>query len=322
MTIPSDRPSDHPSDHPSNHPLDRLSRRDFFLSTGSLCLLGAPLMLGASALTAEDAPQPSDPKAIFPDPVLGFEGVWETQRPRRGIILVDDRQLEDLAADPDREVNLSLNTKAQLTTLRQIREDAKKAGARTVILAFDEFWKAYRKDVADQPRLLFPDSDRYVELTAKISNFLAEYDLGLELSLLSPLEIGGRFAEATGQTGRWVQFREGWRDPVSGRFDIALWEHRAWKNNKGVIHPERTGVRLFAFRERPSISRQLFYPVPEEEIIELTVPYEIASDERDAPLVRINITGKGHDNAAGTDLAGYDRNVAVVSYKTPEMDYF
>ncbi|MBQ1454793.1 MAG: hypothetical protein IIZ25_02965 [Thermoguttaceae bacterium] len=312
MTIPSNLPSDH-------SPLrraDRLSRRDFFLSTGSLCLLGA------SALLAEETPQAADPKAAFPDPVLGFEGVWETYLPRRGIILVADQQLEDLAADPDREVNLSLNTSAQLTTLRKIREDAKNAGARTIILAFDEFWKAYRTDVADQPRLLFPDSDRYIELTAKISAFLAEYDLGLELSLLSPLEIGGRFAEATGQTGRWVQFREGWRDPVSGRFDIALWEHRAWKNNKGVIHPERTGVRLFAFREKESISSQLFYPVPEEEIIELTVPYQITSDQQDTPLVRINITGAGHDNAAGADLAGYDRVMAVVSYKTPEMDYF
>ncbi|MBQ2682510.1 MAG: hypothetical protein IJG02_01400 [Thermoguttaceae bacterium] len=311
-----------PSDNPSDRPADRLSRRDFFLSTGSLCLLGAPLMLGASALSADDAPQAADPKAAFPDPVLGFEGVWERYLPGRGIILVDDQQLEDLAADPDREVNLSLNTNAQLTTLRKIREDAKKAGARTIVLAFDEFWKAYRTDVADQPRLLFPDSDRYIELTGRISNFLAEYDLGLELSLLSPLEIGGRFAEATGQTGRWVQFREGWRDPVSGRFDIALWEHRSWKNNKGVIHPERTEVRLFAFREKPSISRQLFYPVAEEEIIELSVPYEVTSDEGNTPLVRISITGQGHDNPAGADLTGYDRIMAVVSYKTPEMDYF
>ena len=160
-----------PSDNPSDRPANRLSRRDFFLSTGSLCLLGAPLMLGASALSADDAPQAADPKAAFPDPVLGFEGVWERYLPGRGIILVDDQQLEDLAADPDREVNLSLNTNAQLTTLRKIREDAKKAGARTIVLAFDEFWKAYRTDVADQPRLLFPDSDRYIELTGRISNF-------------------------------------------------------------------------------------------------------------------------------------------------------
>ena len=302
----------------SPSPRAGLTRREFLLSAG-LCgtfagtLTGSLCLPGSSALFAAEG---------FPDPVLAFDGVWESRRPRHGIILVDDQQLEDLAADPDKEVNLSLNTEPSPKTLRQIREAARSINAKTVILAFDEFWRAYRSDVAGKPRHLFPDSDHYIELTAKISKFLAEYDLGLELSLLSPLEIGGRFAETTGQAGRWVQFREGWRDPVSGRFDIPLWEHRDWGNNKGVIHPRRSGVRLFAFRERGSIANGGFYPVFEEEIIELTGPFEITSDTGDAPLVRINITGSGHQNSAGADLSGFDRVMAVVSYKTPEMDYF
>ena len=310
------------------------TRRDFFSQCGSLTLatltltpLAAQNADGDETAASADniAPGENNSSAVTKppaDPALGFPGVWSFDRPKRGIILVADSQLEALT-DPDAEVNLSLSAEPNLTTLRKICEQARAAGDETLILAFDEFWKQYRTDVVGENRALFPDSDRYIELTAKISRFAAEYGLGLELSLLSPLEIGKRFAEKTGQSGRWVQFREGWRDPVSGRFSLSFWEHKKWGNNKGIIEPKRGDIRLFAFREGNRFGDESYYPVREEEIVELDVPFEVLSDaDADSALVRTTLIGTGSQNKSGADLAAYNRVMAVISYQTPEMDYF
>ncbi len=81
--------------------------------------------------------------------------------PKASIILVSDQQLEDLQ-DPDREVDLSLSTSPNITTLRKVCERAKAQGSRTVILAFDEFWSQYRKGQGGKPRELLPDTDAYI----------------------------------------------------------------------------------------------------------------------------------------------------------------
>ncbi len=94
-----------------------------------------------------------------------------------------------------------------------------------------------------------PDTEAYIQRLAKISQTLKQYGLGLELSVLSPLEIGRGYQRKTGESGRWVQYREGFRDPATGKFTVSLWEQRRWTNNKGTIELRRTGVRLFAFRE-------------------------------------------------------------------------
>ena len=126
-----------------------------------------------------------------------------------------------------------------------------------MILAFDEFWSQYRKGQGESRAQLLPDTEGYVQRLAKISQTLKHYGLGLELSLLSPLEIGRGYRQKTGESGRWVQYREGYRDPATGRFTVSLWEQRRWTNNKGTIELKRTGVRLFAFRRAPCGRHQL-----------------------------------------------------------------
>ena len=308
------------------------SRREFFLQTGALSLATWTLAPLAPSRANEAPDKPSGTAATGTaatdtaknhpaDPAVAFPGVWAFDRPKRAIILVADSQLQALT-DPDQEVNLSVHTEPNVTTLRKICEEAKSAGVETLVLAFDEFWKQYRSDVAGEKRALFPDSDRYIELTATISRFIADYGLGLELSLLSPLEMGKRFAETTGQAGQWVQFREGGRDGVSGRFSVSFWEHKKWGNNKGTIEPRCSGIRVFAFREQGASSSG-YYPVSESEIVELTGPFETASDvANDQPLVRVTVTGTGDANSENADLSSYNRVMVLVSYETPEMDYF
>lgn len=299
------------------------SRRDFLFGSVSLATFGSATMAGRTLFANGAAENPTDLAAasLPADPALGFSGVWAFDLPKRGIILVADSQLEELT-DPDKEVNLSLSAEPNFTTLRKICEEAKAAGVRTLILAFDEFWKQYRTDITE-PRALFPDSDRYIELVSKISRFASEYGLGLELSLLSPLEIGKRFAEQTGEYGRWVQFREGYRDPITGRFDVSLWEHKTWGNNKGTTRPERDNVRVFAFCEREKFGDEPYSAVIEEEIIELSGPFDIVDDPSEGrALVRMTVSGTGSANSEEKSLDEFDRVMVVVSYRTPEMDYF
>ncbi|MBE7501750.1 MAG: hypothetical protein HS113_15890 [Verrucomicrobiales bacterium] len=249
-------------------------------------------------------------------PVVGFPGPWQFQFPKGAIILVSDQQLEELT-DPDREVDLSLSRTPNRTTLRRLCEQQRAAGARTIILAFDEFWSQYRPGQGGQPRQLTPDTEAYVARIARISATLKQYGLGLELSLLSPLEIGAGYVRQTGESGRWVQYREGWRDPKTGRYTLALWEPLRWTNNKGTIELERAGVRAFAFRER-RLGRTSFYAVAPGDIVELKTPPQLeAAETATRKHRRLTVRGEGD-----TDAGPSDRVLVVMSYRVPEMDYF
>ncbi|HOW68240.1 MAG TPA: hypothetical protein P5186_24425 [Candidatus Paceibacterota bacterium] len=293
------------------HEAGSCSRRSFIqrlAQMGVVCSF-AGTSGGHSNLWAVDSPPP--------DSVLKFPGPWQFQLPKGALILVNDQQLRDLA-DPDKEVDLSLTGTPNRTTLRRVCEQQRAAGARTIILAFDEFWSQYRAGQGAMPRQLMPDTEAYIELVRRLSLTLKEYGLGLELSLLSPLEIGRGYMRQTGRGGRWVQYREGWRDPVTGHYTVSLWEHRRWTNNKGTIEVRRLGVRAFAFREQ-RIGRTAYYRVAPDQIIPLQEPIETeeATAKPEARLRRLTVRGHGD-----TSVGALDRVLVVVSYETPEMDYF
>jgi hypothetical protein len=286
------------------------SRRGFLHRLAGLGITVSALPSGWRVFGAES------PK--LPELALGFPGPWQFSLPKSWIILVSDQQLEDLQ-DPDRQVDLSTSSTPNLTTLRKVCEGAKAQGARTIILAFDEFWSQYRKGQGGKSRQLLPDTESYLQRLAKISETLKGYGLGLELSLLSPLEIGRGYQEKTGESGRWVQYREGYRDPATGQFTASLWEQRRWTNNKGSISLKRTGVRLFAFHEE-RIGGTDFYHVDPAGIVELKANPEIEGDESAQPSTdarRLTIRGRGE-----TQVGALERVLVVVSYATPEMDYF
>ena len=75
-------------------------------------------------------------------------------------------------------------------------------------MAFDEFFRQYRKDTGSE-RKLTPDMDEYVDKIKVISDFAAKYDMGICLSLLSPLELGSAYKKQTGHGGRWVAYKVG-----------------------------------------------------------------------------------------------------------------
>jgi hypothetical protein len=292
-----------------------LSRREFAGWISRACLAGSLFPLTSRAATSGELPQP-------PVPVLRYPGPWAFNLPKGSIILVSDQQLIDLG-DPDREVDLSLSVTPWRTTLRQICQQQAAAGARTLILAFDHFWAQYRPGQGEKPRELMPDTDAYIRQLARLSEVVRAHGLGFELSLLSPLELGPGYVRKTGETGRWVQYREGLRDPQSGRYEVQLWEHRRWTNNKGSIDVRRVGVRVFAFRER-RIGGTPFYVVKPAEIAEVNASPQleewegarIASGSSFAAR-RLTVRGTGD-----TRMGPLDRVLVVLSYQTAEMDYF
>ena len=289
-----------------------LSRRTFLDRLARLGIAVSVAPLAGTARGAEAAP------ASTSGAVIAHPGAWAFRLPRGSIILVSDQQLRDLQ-DPDREVDLSLSAQPNRTTLRKVCQQQQAAGARTLILAFDEFWSQYRPGQGGQPRTLTPDTDDYIACVARISETLKAHGLGLELSLLSPLEIGPAYLKKTGEAGRWVQYVEGWRDPKTGRFAVPLWEQRHWTNNKGTIELIRTGVRAFAFREA-RVGSTAFYAVDPAGIVELKEPLELEAAETagDRPrLRRLTVRGAGE-----TQVGNLDRVLVVVAYRTPEMDYF
>src|SRR6185503_13110473 len=138
------------------------------------------------------------PELVYRGDLLTFPGPWAFQIRREAVILVTDEDLEALT-DPDRQIDLTLTYDKRVESLRQICERAKQNGRRTLIISFDHFFAQYRPGQQGKPRRLLPDMDQYIEKIAKISRFAAEYGVGLELSLLSPLEIGKAYAARTGE---------------------------------------------------------------------------------------------------------------------------
>ncbi|MBN1349217.1 hypothetical protein JXJ21_07400 [candidate division KSB1 bacterium] len=254
--------------------------------------------------------------------LLTFPRQWQFDLPRQAIILTSDQQLLDLQ-DPDKKINLSLTFETRYGSLREIREQAKTRGCHTVILAFDNFFRQYRKDAGDE-RTLLPDSDEYIERIQTISNFLEEYGLGLELSLLSPLELGPAFTKfSNGESGRWLHFKSDLRDPETGQFSVMLWEQLAWSNNKGKFRLERSDLRAFAFKGKEFAGGSCFAVDPKE-IIEITSGVNIetfpGTESPESSGFRARRIRVYHDGSG--KVKGYDRVFVLLSYISPEMDYF
>ena len=253
---------------------------------------------------------------VFQGELVAFPGPWGFLG-KSDIILVSDQELETIAADPDAKVNLATSFTPRSESLRDICQRAQQAGHRTLIIAFDHFFRQYRPG-QDEPRRLTPDMPEYVALIAKISQFAQQFGLGLELSLLSPLEIGPAYEKATGESGRWMHYRKGLRDPKSGAFSVQLWRQTRWTNNKGPIDIQDAGVRVFAFQEQV-VHGTPYRVVAPQSIVDIseTAQVDVWEGSTTGIAQRICVHGTGR-----TDLGPLNRVLVVQMYRTPEMDYF
>ena len=235
----------------------------------------------------------------------------------QAIILTSDQQLTDLADDPDKKIDNTTGLTKSFQSLREVVESNKRQGNREFALAFDEFFRQYRDD-ANTTRLLTPDMDEYVEKVSRISKFVEKEGngMGLELSLLSPLELGQAYHHQTGNTGRWVAFKVGRRNRSTGRFSMEMWQQTTWNNNKGRTTLKLVGVRAYAFK-----SQEIFegkYCVDPNDIQPLqNVSYEVL-DSLHGNSFHLLLRVYGEEPA----FQGYDRVMVLLEYETQEMDYF
>ncbi len=250
------------------------------------------------------------------------------------IILTSDKQLNDLL-DPDQKIDLSTGRNKRFASLREICESAQKSGDKTLTIAFDEFFRQYREQAGTERRLT-PDMDEYIDKIKVIADFAAKYQMGIGLSLLSPLELGSAYKKYTGESGRWVNYEVGYRDPVSGKFSQQMWQQLSWTNNKGKFKVNLKNVRAFAFRES-SIGNSPFKAVNPSDIIEIKgVKYEALDTVRTIPTGELWVVSSSSEAKdmffesrnlrvfydGDQQLKGYNRVMVLLEYETPEMDYF
>ena len=239
----------------------------------------------------------------------------------QSVILTNDQQLENLA-DPDKKQDLSVGYEKYVRSLREICEEGKRQGSRELVIAFDEFFRQYRNDTGAE-RKLTPDMDEYIYKMKIVSDFARKYDLGLCISLLSPLELGPAYKKQTGNSGRWLAYKVGFRDPKTGKFNIPIWQQLYWTNNKGKSPVRLTGVKAYTFKE--SGAHIPFRVVKPEDIVPLTDVHYEATDT-------INYIARGigqsidmrylHVFSDKPEYLGYDRVMIMLEYETQEMDYF
>lgn len=298
--------------------------RQMVMNTRTTSALFGIYLLCCCSYSSSQSAAPATVPAPAEEKLISYPGPWAFQIGESAIILVRDEELEILADHPDQRINLATSSSARVESLRDICEREREHGQTTLTIAFDQFFAQYRPG-QQTPRRLRPDSEEYIQLMAKISRFVSTYGIGLQLSLLSPLELGDEaYRTDTGDAGIWMQYRVGFRDPNSGAFSVQLWRQRIWTNNKGAFNLEDAGVRVFAFRETP-LANGPYRVVDPNEIIELKdgVHVEQLQEPQTAPdpngvsSVRIRIYGK-------TPLGnvGLNRVLVVQMYRTPEMDYF
>jgi hypothetical protein len=248
--------------------------------------------------------------------LLKFPGQWEFLIPANYVILTSDQQLIDIT-DPDKKINMSVNVKPNLKSLKDIAKETVALGESTVIIAYDNFFAHYRGD-KEAVRKLLPDSEEYIRLMKQISDYLGKYGLGLELSLINPIELGSSFVKKGAGPGRWVQFKTALRDSITGKFSADLWQQQFWTNNKGKFNIVLKDMKAFAFKEK-LLEGGEYFGVNPDDIKE--IKSDIKLEEYPGNTNHISKKVRVYTDK-NEEFKGYDRVLVLLVYETPEMDYF
>jgi hypothetical protein len=248
---------------------------------------------------------------------------WKSEDPEIAVILTSDAQFLAMADDPDLPIEAIHPHATQPISLRDFCREGAAAGASTLRIAYDYFF-------GGSQRSLYPDAAEFQAALKHVHDVALAHGLRLEPSILSPLELGAGYTERTGESGQWMHYREGLRDPLTGNYTVSLWQHRRWTNNKGPTPVTLKDVRAFAFKEQRIPGTQ-FFAVRPDDLVELARPALqtmtgaqagvdlLEGGDADAGAMflatRVNVQGAGGPT-------GLDRVLVVLTYETVEMDYF
>ncbi len=248
---------------------------------------------------------------------------WKSEDPAIHIILVSDKQFTNLANHPDEAIEKIFPQDPEPISLREHCRRGAERGATKLLVAYDYFFGGSQRD-------LYPDTAEFQETLKKINDVAREYGLGLEPSILSPLELGVGYRAKTGESGRWMHYREGLRDTSTGEYTVMMWQNTRWCNNKGPTPIQLIGARAFAFSES-RIPGTPYFAVDASQMIELDppkiepmagtdvelgqMPGGVAQPEAMFEATRVRVHGT-------SGPSGKNRVLVVLQYATVEMDYF
>ena len=248
---------------------------------------------------------------------------WKSEDPNIHIILVSDQQFTNLADHPDDAIEKVFPQDPAPISLREHCRRGAERGASKLLVAYDYFF-------GGSGRSLYPDTPAFQDTLKKINDVAREYGLGLEPSILSPLELGAGYRAKTGESGRWMHYRESLRDASTGAYTVMMWQHTRWCNNKGPTPLHLIGARAFAFSEA-RIPGTPYFAVDVTKMVELAppeiepmpgtdvelgqMPGGVAQPDAMFQATRARVHGSGGPQ-------GLNRVLVVLQYETVEMDYF
>src|SRR5579884_3137989 len=108
--------------------IDRRNRRR---ACALLCVLWSGLCFWPALGQSGQHMQSGARESVYRSDLVTFPGPWAFQIGKSAIVLVSDKELDELA-DPDRKLNLALGFQNDERSLRQICEQAKAAGQTTL----------------------------------------------------------------------------------------------------------------------------------------------------------------------------------------------
>jgi hypothetical protein len=258
-----------------------------------------------------------------PTRLANMDWPWKSEDPSIHIILVSDQQFTNLADHPNEAIEKVFPQDPAPISLREHCRRGAERGASKLLVAYDYFFGGSK-------RSLYPDTPAFQETLKKINDIAREYGLLLEPSILSPLELGVGYRAKTGDSGRWMHYREGLRDPSTGAYTVMMWQHTRWCNNKGPTPLRLIGARAFAFGEKRIPGTPYFVvnptqmveleppdiePMPGTDVALGQMPGGVTQPEAMFQATRVRIHGSGGPR-------GLDRVLIVLTYETVEMDYF
>ena len=252
--------------------------------------------------------------------VIRKEGVFRLFDRHATLILTDEKQLERIANEPEKplfdDAELGFSNEKQSrypvgTTLESFVKQAKEKGCERIEVSYDFFF-------GGTTRLNYPDSPTTLKAFKQIHDCAAKYGMSFGASLISPLDLGGGYVQKHDNTGFQWHFQEG--RIADGGFTVQMRRQIQWYNNKGPVALTIHRVMAVAFDAEKLTDQGLYY-VDENDIEDISdtvrwslVPHTTVMTDQGYSYDDIVIRGKTSTR--------HKRVLAVIEYRTPELDYF
>ena len=246
----------------------------------------------------------------------------------RTLMIENDKQIDFILESPDKSLiveddrgysleqkTFRSNTRGSIgDSLRSRIEAARDVNVEILQVSYDFFFGGTK-------RTLFPESEKTIQAYKIIHDLAKEYGLKFSASITNPLDLGDSYGKTRNDVGLTWHYHEGAIDE-NGNYDVKMVMQTQWSNNKGPVRLEVDRVKLYAFREERFDDTNYFYVNPDEILdISSTAKLEIMGTEDISKRGNGSVPARVRGNWADVK-SGWNRCLAVIVYKTREMDYF